>query len=120
MNDLTEKGLSRTSSFLMHAVFNSHQSETKLVRYMKLLENKDVSLVHSMIPLGSCTMKLNSSVEMEPVTWSAFASLHPFCPLTQARGYHEMIKELSDDLCEITGYDGISFQPNRYTGSSTL
>ncbi|XP_052775459.1 glycine dehydrogenase (decarboxylating), mitochondrial-like isoform X2 [Mya arenaria] len=102
----------RTNDFLTHAVFNRYQSETDIVRYMKQLENKDLSLVHSMIPLGSCTMKLNSTTEMMPVSWKEFSSLHPFIPKNQAKGYQEMFYELEKDLCEITGYDNISFQPN--------
>ncbi|XP_075683416.1 glycine dehydrogenase (decarboxylating), mitochondrial isoform X2 [Rhinoderma darwinii] len=102
----------RTSKFLMHPVFNSYHSETNIVRYMKRLENKDISLVHSMIPLGSCTMKLNSSSELTPITWPEFANIHPFVPLDQAQGYQQLFKELERDLCEITGYDKISFQPN--------
>jgi len=93
-------------------VFNSYQSETAIVRYLKELENKDISLVHSMIPLGSCTMKLNSTSELVPVTWPEFNSLHPFAPMNQARGYQELFQELEKDLCEITGYDSFSFQPN--------
>ncbi|XP_045159885.1 glycine dehydrogenase (decarboxylating), mitochondrial-like [Mercenaria mercenaria] len=102
----------RTNDILTHAVFNRYQSETDIVRYMKQLENKDLSLVHSMIPLGSCTMKLNSTTEMMPVSWKEFSSLHPFIPVNQAQGYQEMFHELESDLCEITGYDKISFQPN--------
>ncbi|XP_066261027.1 glycine dehydrogenase (decarboxylating), mitochondrial [Euwallacea similis] len=102
----------RTSSFLTHPVFNSHHSETRIVRYMKVLENKDISLVHSMIPLGSCTMKLNSTTEMMPCSFKHFTDIHPFAPLDQSLGYHQLFAELEKDLCAITGYDKISFQPN--------
>ncbi|XP_060529561.1 glycine dehydrogenase (decarboxylating), mitochondrial [Cylas formicarius] len=102
----------RTSPFLTHPVFNSHHSETRIVRYMKILENKDMSLVHAMIPLGSCTMKLNSTTEMMPCSFKHFTDVHPFAPLDQSSGYHQLFAELEKDLCAITGYDRISFQPN--------
>ncbi|KAL4235543.1 hypothetical protein ACF0H5_003940 [Mactra antiquata] len=120
-NSIENSPFKRTDTYLNHAVFHRYQSETDIVRYMKQLENKDLSLVHSMIPLGSCTMKLNSTTEMMPVSWKEFSSLHPYIPVNQAEGYHEMFLELEKDLCEITGYDKISFQPNsgaqgEYTG----
>ncbi|XP_076684686.1 glycine dehydrogenase (decarboxylating), mitochondrial [Andrena cerasifolii] len=102
----------RTIPYLQHPVFNSHHSETRIVRYMKSLENKDVSLVHSMIPLGSCTMKLNSTTEMMPCSLRGLTDVHPFVPIEQARGYQQLFAELEQDLCAITGYDSISFQPN--------
>ncbi|MEC7826178.1 MAG: aminomethyl-transferring glycine dehydrogenase, partial [Pseudomonadota bacterium] len=104
--------LVRTSEFLKHDVFNSYQSETEMLRYIKSLEDKDLALNHSMISLGSCTMKLNATAEMIPVTWPEFGQLHPFAPLDQAQGYQEMIQELSDWLINITGYDALSMQPN--------
>lgn len=103
---------SRTSEYLTHPIFNTYHSEAQLVRYMKVLENKDVSLVHSMIPLGSCTMKLNSTTEMMPCSFPHFTEIHPFVPPEQALGYRLLFEELEHDLCEITGYDKISFQPN--------
>ncbi len=106
------EGLERTSAYLSHPVFNQHHSETEMLRYLKQLENKDLALNQSMIPLGSCTMKLNATSEMIPITWPAFANLHPFAPVEQARGYKAMIDELEQWLCAITGFDAICMQPN--------
>lgn len=102
----------RDTDFLTHPVFNTHHSESEMLRYLKRLENKDFSLAHGMIPLGSCTMKLNATAEMIPVTWPEFAGIHPFAPNEQTVGYRAMIKELEDWLVEVTGYDAISMQPN--------
>jgi glycine dehydrogenase len=104
--------LQRKSDFLSHPIFNSHHSETEMMRYIKKLENKDLSLVHSMISLGSCTMKLNAAAEMIPLSNPLFANLHPFVPKNQAAGYLEMIENLGEYLKTITGFKGISFQPN--------
>jgi len=104
--------LYRNSSFMQHDVFNKYHSETEMMRYIKRLENKDLSLTHSMIPLGSCTMKLNAASELFPLSWSEFGNLHPFAPAHQARGYHIMFHELEEMLCEITGFDAMSLQPN--------
>jgi len=104
--------LTRKSDFLTHPVFNSYHSETKMLRYIKSLEQKDISLATSMIPLGSCTMKLNATTEMIPVSWPEFSRLHPFAPLEQAEGYAEIFKELERALCEITGFPAVSLQPN--------
>ncbi|WP_298846492.1 aminomethyl-transferring glycine dehydrogenase [uncultured Salinicola sp.] len=102
----------RQSDFLQHPNFQRFRSETEMLRYLKRLENRDLSLAHAMIPLGSCTMKLNATSEMIPITWPEFANIHPFAPAAQATGYRQMITELSDFLIEITGYDSISMQPN--------
>jgi glycine dehydrogenase len=107
-----DERFARTSAFLAHPVFSSHQSETELLRYMKKLESRDLSLVHSMIPLGSCTMKLNAAAEMYPVTWPEFGRLHPFAPREQAEGYRELFARLERALAEITGFAGVSLQPN--------
>jgi glycine dehydrogenase len=110
--DAIPGSIQRQSEFLAHPVFNSYHSETEMLRYLKRLENKDFSLTHGMIPLGSCTMKLNASTEMVPVTYDGFANIHPFAPVDQTEGYQEMIDELGKWLVEITGYDSISMQPN--------
>jgi glycine dehydrogenase len=102
----------RKQAILSHPVFSSIQSETDMLRYLRKLADKDLALDRTMIPLGSCTMKLNATVEMIPVTWPEFAAMHPFAPADQTRGYQTMIERLSKDLCEITGYDAISLQPN--------
>lgn len=106
------EALRRTTEYLTHPVFNTHHSETQMMRYLKQLENKDFSLTHGMIPLGSCTMKLNAAAEMIPVTWPEFGSIHPFAPVEQAAGYAALAKDLKEKLCEITGYDAFSLQPN--------
>ena len=104
--------LARSSSYLTHPVFNRYHSETKMLRYLKRLETRDLSLTTSMIPLGSCTMKLNAAVEMLPASWPEFCRLHPFAPLRQTRGYQILFQQLEDWLAEITGFAGISLQPN--------
>ena len=118
---ISTSNLSRQSPFLTHPVFNSYHSESEMMRYIKRLENKDLSLVHSMIALGSCTMKLNAASELLPITWPEFANIHPFVPVNQAQGYAELIEQLNKDLSEITGFARMSFQPNsgaqgEYTG----
>jgi glycine dehydrogenase len=104
--------LARTSAFLTHPVFSSYRSETALLRYLRRLSDFDIALDRSMIPLGSCTMKLNAAAEMEPISWPEFAGLHPFAPADQAAGYQELINGLAAALAEITGYDAVSLQPN--------
>ena len=107
-----DKVFLRTSNFLEFDVFRNYHTETELMRYIKSLEKKDLSLTHSMIPLGSCTMKLNAAVQLLPLSWSEFSNMHPFVPLNQARGYQIMFHELEESLCEITGFDAVSLQPN--------
>ncbi|KAI9803129.1 MAG: glycine decarboxylase subunit P [Piccolia ochrophora] len=104
--------LRRTSEFLTHPVFNTYHSETALLRYIHHLQSRDISLTHSMIPLGSCTMKLNATTEMVPVSWPEFSSLHPFAPTDQAKGYKTLIDELEKDLATITGFEAVTLQPN--------
>ncbi len=113
--------VARASSFLTHPVFNSHHTETRMMRYLRRLEGRDLALNHSMIPLGSCTMKLNAAAEMIPVTWPEFGNLHPFAPVDQAKGYGELFRQLGAWLAEITGFAAVSLQPNagsqgEYTG----
>lgn len=115
----------RKTPYLEHPVFNTHHSETELLRYLKQLENKDLSLVHSMIPLGSCTMKLNATTEMLGVTMPEFAELHPFAPVSQAAGYQHLFKELENNLAKLTGFAAVSLQPNsgaqgEFTGLSVI
>jgi glycine dehydrogenase len=112
VRDALPAELKRASAFLAHPVFHAHRSETELLRYMRKLSDRDLALDRAMIPLGSCTMKLNATSEMIPLTWPEFGSLHPFAPREQAGGYHALFKRLEQWLCEITGYDAISLQPN--------
>jgi len=110
--DRIPAGLVRSSAFLTHPVFNTHHSETQMLRYLRLLADKDLALDRTMIPLGSCTMKLNATTEMIPVTWPEFGAIHPFAPLEQAQGYQQLITELEQMLVACTGYDAVSLQPN--------
>ena len=120
-----EAAHARTSPFLEHPVFHEHRSEHEMLRYLWRLQSRDLSLTHSMIPLGSCTMKLNATTEMLPVTWPEFAHLHPFAPADQAQGYRELIERLEHQLCELTGFAAVSLQPNagsqgEYSGLLTI
>ncbi|KAD6453848.1 hypothetical protein E3N88_08554 [Mikania micrantha] len=112
VQNVIPSGLVRETPYMTHPIFNSFHTEHELLRYISKLQSKDLSLCHSMIPLGSCTMKLNATTEMMPVTWPAFADMHPFAPIEQAEGYQEMFKNLGDMLCTVTGFDSFSLQPN--------
>ncbi len=119
------ESLVRTSAYLTHPIFHMNRAETEMMRYMRRLADRDLALDRAMIPLGSCTMKLNAAAEMMPISWREFARLHPFCPEDQAEGYKVMIDDLSHRLCEITGYDAMSMQPNsgaqgEYAGLLTI
>ncbi|MFP5519840.1 MAG: aminomethyl-transferring glycine dehydrogenase [Bdellovibrionia bacterium] len=107
-----DKNLTRTSEYMTHPVFNTHHSESELLRYIHSLQNRDLTLTHSMIPLGSCTMKLNATTELVPVSWPEINRLHPFAPVDQTQGMIEMIQDLENKLCDITGFAGVSLQPN--------
>jgi len=112
VNNNISDSLLRTSSFMQHDIFNKYHSETEMMRYIKSLENKDFSLTNSMIPLGSCTMKLNAATQLFALSWPEFNNIHPFAPSNQALGYHQIFEEIESMLCEITGFDAMSLQPN--------
>jgi glycine dehydrogenase len=125
VDDRFDERFARASTFLTHPVFNTHHSETEMLRYMRMLESRDLSLTHSMIPLGSCTMKLNATAEMIPVTWPEFGRIHPFAPVAQTQGYQELFRNLETALAEITGFAAVSLQPNagsqgEYAGLLTI
>src|SRR5438045_9744085 len=107
-----DERFNRTTPFLTHPVFNKHHAETEMLRYMNKLQSRDLSLVHSMIPLGSCTMKLNATTEMLPITWPGFNRLHPCAPPEQAPGYAKLFAQLEEWLAEVTGFAGVSLRPN--------
>lgn len=118
-------GMERTSEYMTHSIFHMNRSEAEMTRYMRRLADRDLALDRTMIPLGSCTMKLNAAAEMMPITWEGFSKIHPFAPKSQMAGYDLMIRDLSQKLCEITGYDAISMQPNsgaqgEYAGLMTI
>lgn len=125
MNYRLPEDVARTSEYLTHPIFHKNRAEQEITRYIRKLADRDLALDRAMIPLGSCTMKLNATVEMIPVTWPEFGDIHPFAPRDQVDGYYEMINDLSDKLCQITGYDAISMQPNsgaqgEYAGLITI
>jgi len=120
-NEFLPESISRVSDFMSHDAFNNYQSETEMMRYMKKLENKDIALNRSMIPLGSCTMKLNAVTELMPISWPEFTDIHPFVPSDQAKGYLDIISDMNNILSKVTGFSAVSFQPNsgaagEYTG----
>ena len=112
VDDAIPVGLERTSEYLTHPVFSMYRSETAMLRYLRRLADRDLALDRTMIPLGSCTMKLNATTEMIPVTWPEFGGIHPFAPLEQVEGYRELFAGLERALIEVTGYDAVSLQPN--------
>src|SRR5690606_21190648 len=111
-DSIAPDGPARTSDFLTHPVFHAHRSETAMLRYLRRLADRDFALDRGMIPLGSCTMKLNATTEMESITWPEFADLHPFAPVDQSEGIRTLIDQLAQWLCDTTGYDAVSLQPN--------